>query len=69
MRVDPLKLTGDELVSYLEDHREEFNGNGDAICMAAGYSIEAEDGSRKCNFTAFVEAVSNSNAVKNQQNS
>ena len=53
-----MKLTGKDLATYLEGHKKEFNGNGDAFCLAAGYGMEDEDGSQKCNFTAFVEAVS-----------
>ncbi len=58
MAIDPDKLTGKELASYLEIHREDFNGNGDAFCVAAGYGVKGEDGTQKCNFTDFVKALS-----------
>ncbi|AAQ00224.1 MULTISPECIES: hypothetical protein [Prochlorococcus] len=51
------KLTGEELASYLADHRNDFDGNGDALCMAAGYGIERADGTEKCNFSDFVKAL------------
>ncbi len=72
MPIEPNKLTGEDLASYLEIHREEFNGNGDALCMAAGYGIEGEDGRQKCNFTDFVQALSSaleiSKADKDSEN-
>ena len=58
------KLTGKKLASYLEAHREDFNGNGDALCMAAGYGIEKGDGTEKCNFTDFIKALSNAVDLK-----
>ncbi len=57
MEINSHKLSGLELVEYLENHRQEFNGNGDEICMAAGYGVESDDGSLKCNFKAFVQAL------------
>ncbi len=50
-------LTGKELVEYVEEHREEFEGNGDAICVAAGYGKNGEDGTTKCNLPAFVNEL------------
>ena len=58
-------LTGDELLTYVEDHRLDFKGNGDAICLAAGYGIKTEDGGNKCNFKAFVKALSSAFDLKN----
>ena len=58
------QLSGQELANYLENHREEFNGNGDALCMAAGYGIEKGDGTEKCNFTDFIKALSNAVDLK-----
>ncbi len=58
MGIEQNKLTGKDLVSYLEVHRHEFDGNGDAFCLAAGYGIKGEDGKNKCNFTDFVQALS-----------
>ena len=68
MGKDQEKLVGDELASYVEDHRGEFNKNGDAICMAAGYVIRESDGTEKCNFTDFVKALSSSAETKNEDN-
>ena len=58
MKKEPEKLKGEELFSYVEQHRAEFNGNGDALCLAAGYGIKGSDGNEKCNFSDFVEALS-----------
>ncbi len=58
MSIEPSKLSGKDLASYLEVHRDEFNGNGDALCLAAGYGIKGEDGIQKCNFSDFVQALS-----------
>ena len=43
---------------YLESHREDFNGNGDALCIEAGYGQYSENGELKCNFKPFVKEVS-----------
>ena len=58
MAIDPDRLTGKELATYLEIHREDFHGNGDALCVAAGYGIKGDDGNQKCNFADFVQALS-----------
>ena len=52
------KLRGKELTSYIEKHKEEFDGNGDKLCVAAGYGIQADDGKEKCDFSDFVKALS-----------
>ena len=52
------KLRGKELTSYIEKHKQEFNGNGDELCVAAGYGIQADDGKEKCDFSDFVKALS-----------
>ena len=59
MTIEPNKLSGKDLASYLEVHRDEFNGNGDAFCLAAGYGIKSDDGTQKCNLTDFIQALSN----------
>ena len=61
------KLRGKELASYLEDHRADFKGNGDALCLAAGYGKTASDGTQVCNFTDFVNAVSNAVELNNEE--
>ena len=53
--INPLK--GKELVEYLEEHRESFEGDGDALCVAAGYGTEVGDGTTKCNLPAFVNEL------------
>ncbi len=58
MQINTEKLTGRDLANYLKVHSGDFDGNGDELCMAAGYGIETEDGSLKCNFKAFVQALS-----------
>ena len=62
------KLRGEELASYVEDHRGEFQGNGDALCLAPGYGKTSSDGSQVCNFTAFVKALANVVEIKNEEN-
>ena len=52
------KLKGKELTSYIEQHKQEFDGNGDKLCLAAGYGIQAEDGRQKWDFSDFVKALS-----------
>ncbi len=52
------KLRGKELTSYIEKHKQEFDGNGDRLCVAAGYGIRADDGKEKCDFSDFVKALS-----------
>tara|TARA_B100001250_G_scaffold234687_1_gene201569 strand:- start:33 stop:260 length:228 start_codon:yes stop_codon:yes gene_type:complete len=52
------KLRGKELTSYIEKHKQEFDGNGDKLCVAAGYGIQADDGKEKCDFSDFVKALS-----------
>ena len=51
------QLRGKDLVEYVEDHREEFEGDGDALCVAAGYGIDEEDGTTKCDLPAFVNEL------------
>ena len=58
MPIKPNKLIGKDLASYLEIHRDEFNGNGDAFCLAAGYGVKGDDGAQKCNLTDFIRALS-----------
>ena len=52
------KLRGKELTSYIEQHKQQFDGNGDKLCVAAGYGIQADDGKEKCDFSDFVKALS-----------
>ena len=52
------KLRGKELTSYIEKHKQEFDGNGDKLCVAAGYGTKADDGKEKCDFSDFVKALS-----------
>ena len=58
------KLKGKELASYFEEHGDDFNGNGDALCLAAGYGIQRGDGTEKCDLSDFINALST--AVENQ---
>ena len=57
MLENPKKLKGQELASYVEENREKFNGNGDKLCLAAGYGITREDGSTKCNLPSFINEL------------
>ncbi len=60
------KLTGNDLASYIEEHKQEFDGNGDKLCLAAGYGIKADDGNEKCDFSDFVKAFSHASSKGNQ---
>ena len=53
------KLRGKQLTSYIEQHKHDFDGNGDKLCLAAGYGIQTDDGKEKCDFSDFVKALSN----------
>ncbi len=50
-------LKGKELAKYVEDHREEFQDNGDALCVEAGYGEYSTDGNPKCDFQPFVKEL------------
>ena len=54
------KLKGDELVRYVKQHKNEFKGNGDALCVAAGYGTLSKEGKPICEFQPFVKELSNS---------
>ena len=60
------KLKGKELADYVQNHRSDFDGNGDALCLAAGYGIKTSDGYEKCNFSDFVKAVWSAIEIQNQ---
>ncbi len=50
-------LKGKELANYIKDHKNEFNKNGDALCVEAGYGDYAKDGTPLCNFEPFVKEL------------
>ncbi len=52
------KLTGEDLFHFVENHRKDFNGNGDRLCVEAGYGEYSNDGDAKCNFKPFVKELS-----------
>ncbi len=52
------KLKGKDLTSYVDRHKKEFQGNGDELCLAAGYGVQTDDGNEKCDFSDFVKALS-----------
>ena len=51
------QLKGKELVDFVEEHRKDFEEDGDALCVAAGYGKDTADGSTKCNLPAFVNEL------------
>ncbi len=55
MSKKPLK--GKELASYIRTHKEEFQNDGDAICIATGYGKQLKDGNQKCNFKPFIKEL------------
>ena len=52
------RLKGKELASFIETHRKDFNGDGDKLCIEAGYGEYATNGHAKCNFKPFVKELS-----------
>ena len=52
------QLKGKELVNFVEDHRKDFNGNGDQLCVEAGYGEYSNNGEALCNFKPFVKELS-----------
>ena len=52
---EPLK--GEELVSYVLEHRKEFKDDGDALCIAVGYGREGDGGEILCNLPAFIKEL------------
>tara|TARA_B100001250_G_C19633058_1_gene714637 strand:+ start:292 stop:561 length:270 start_codon:yes stop_codon:yes gene_type:complete len=52
------QLKGKALVKFIETHRTDFNGNGDQLCVEAGYGQYSKDGDAKCNFKPFVKELS-----------
>ncbi len=51
------RLKGKELLDYVETHLEEFQGDGDALCLAAGYGQDNGQGTTKCNLSEFVREL------------
>ena len=51
------KLKGKELADYVEGNKDSFEGNGDALCVGAGYGDFSEDGTPRCNFQPFVKEL------------
>ena len=52
------QLRGEELFNFVEDHRKDFNGNGDQLCVEAGYGEYSNNGDAICNFKPFVKELS-----------
>mgnify|MGYP007063786756 CR=1 FL=1 len=50
-------LKGEKLVDYVKNHKEEFHGEGDALCVSAGYGNFSEEGKPHCNFEDFVKEL------------
>ncbi len=50
-------LKGEELAMYIKNHRDEFKGDGDALCIEAGYGQFGKNGEQKCDFKPFVKEL------------
>ena len=61
--IKPLK--GKDLVEYLEEHRDEYEDNGDALCVAAGYVRKSEGGENQCNLPAFIKELDEATDIEN----
>ena len=62
------KLRGQELVNFVEAHKQDFNGNGDQLCIEAGYGKYAKNGKAVCNFKNFVKELSKVMDLENKKN-
>ena len=51
------QLKGDALKAYIDKNRDKFKGNGDELCLAAGYGINSDDGSLKCDLPYFINEL------------
>ena len=60
-------LKGEELAKYFDVHREDFQGNGDALCVEAGYGEYSEDGRPNCNFQPFVKELGKVMDLENEE--
>ncbi len=52
------QLKGKALADYVFEHKEEFEEDGDALCVAAGYGEYLQDGTPNCNLKPFVKELS-----------
>ena len=52
------KLKGKELAEYIRTQKSEFQGNGDDLCVSAGYGRSSEDGGIKCDLPLFMKELS-----------
>ena len=61
-------LRGKELVNYVESHREGLQGDGDTLCVEAGYGEYDQKGHPICNFKPFVKELSQAMELENKEN-
>tara|TARA_B100000700_G_C14725801_1_gene705958 strand:- start:449 stop:655 length:207 start_codon:yes stop_codon:yes gene_type:complete len=52
------KLKGKELVDYIEQNKEQLKGNGDELCLAAGYGKTSKEGDISCDLPLFIKEFS-----------
>ncbi len=52
------RLKGKALAAYVEKNRENFKGDGDTLCVEAGYGEYGNNGEPKCDFKPFVKELS-----------
>ena len=62
------KLRGKELAKFIETHRQDFNGDGDQLCVEAGYGEYSKEGDAICNFKPFVKELSEAMDLENDKN-
>ncbi len=60
-------LKGKELLDYFDGHKEGTGGDGDALCIGAGYGEYSEDGKVKCNFPPFVKELDKAMELNKQE--
>jgi len=52
------KLKGKGLADYIEAHRQDFQGDGDTLCVEAGYGKYSQSGEPICDFKPFIQELS-----------
>lgn len=53
------KLKGKELADYIKKYKDQFKGDGDQLCLAAGYGQPSKDGNNmKCDLPLFIKEFS-----------
>ena len=52
------KLKGKELADYIKKNKKQLKGDGDKLCLDAGYGMNSNGGVLKCNLPLFIKEFS-----------